>query len=186
LKPLVVQQLGDASTLEAQRSALILDAAQVLATQPSLTGGKGSSLAVLNSIVAVEVPKFFCVTTNAFRAHFETESGRQMLATLQKLSDVAVESGKQPDLMASFEQARLLREHIQTAPLGAETEAAIKAAYAQLCGEQCDIPVAVRSSATTEDTKDASFAGQHDTFFESAWGGRCCQQCSAMLGQHFY
>ena len=24
--------------------------------------------------------------------------------------------------------------------------------------------VAVRSSATTEDTKDASFAGQHDTF----------------------
>jgi phosphoenolpyruvate synthase/pyruvate phosphate dikinase len=28
----------------------------------------------------------------------------------------------------------------------------------------CDVCLAVRSSATTEDTADASFAGQHDTF----------------------
>jgi pyruvate,water dikinase len=40
-------------------------------------------------------------------------------------------------------------------------EAAIRAAYAAL-GD--DVPVAVRSSATTEDGADASCAGQHDTY----------------------
>ena len=32
------------------------------------------------------------------------------------------------------------------------------------------VPVAVRSSATTEDTAEASFAGQHDTFLNQV----CC------------
>ena len=44
----------------------------------------------------------------------------------------------------------------------AEVEQAIRAAHAELCGG--GEPVAVRSSATTEDAEDASFAGLQDTF----------------------
>lgn len=37
--------------------------------------------------------------------------------------------------------------------------------YQAMCSKLgADVPVAVRSSATTEDTEEASFAGQHDTF----------------------
>ena len=42
----------------------------------------------------------------------------------------------------------------------------VRAAYGELC-RRCgvtDLPVAVRSSATSEDLPDASFAGEHDTF----------------------
>jgi len=47
-----------------------------------------------------------------------------------------------------------------------EVEVDLRNAYRELCqvsGTQ-DIPVAVRSSATSEDSPDASFAGEHDTY----------------------
>ena len=40
----------------------------------------------------------------------------------------------------------------------------ILAAYTELCGRDSDPPLAVRSSATTEDAADASFAGLQDTY----------------------
>ena len=46
-------------------------------------------------------------------------------------------------------------------PVGVNDERTIAAAYRAL-GD--DVPVAVRSSATAEDAKDASCAGEHDTF----------------------
>ena len=52
---------------------------------------------------------------------------------------------------------------VRTAPLPAPIAAAIERAYQQLnAGHQA--AVAVRSSATTEDAADASFAGLQDTF----------------------
>lgn len=50
--------------------------------------------------------------------------------------------------------------------MSAEVEDALRSAYAELC-RRCgvdDVPVAVRSSATSEDSPDASFAGEHDTY----------------------
>ena len=43
-------------------------------------------------------------------------------------------------------------------------------AYAQLCGGEADAPVAVRSSATAEDTESASFAGMNETFLNVRGG----------------
>ena len=47
-----------------------------------------------------------------------------------------------------------------------EVEKSLRHSYAELsrrCGVD-DVPVAVRSSATSEDSPDASFAGEHDTY----------------------
>jgi pyruvate,water dikinase len=51
-------------------------------------------------------------------------------------------------------------------PMPAAVEDEIRDAYERLCArcETDDIPVAVRSSATSEDSPDASFAGEHDTY----------------------
>jgi pyruvate,water dikinase len=49
-------------------------------------------------------------------------------------------------------------------PFPADLESDIRAAYAQLAGNENDLSVAVRSSATAEDLPDASFAGQQETF----------------------
>ena len=49
-------------------------------------------------------------------------------------------------------------------PFPADLEADIRAAYAQLAGDDAELSFAVRSSATAEDLPDASFAGQQETF----------------------
>ena len=66
------------------------------------------------------------------------------------------------DLGAATKLSEELRRRVIEEPMPAEIEQAIRAAHAKLSpnGE----PVAVRSSATTEDAEDASFAGLQDTF----------------------
>ena len=54
----------------------------IYATDAALTGGKGSSLAILNSITGIEVPAFFCVTTDAFREHFKGKTSSDLLNEL--------------------------------------------------------------------------------------------------------
>ena len=67
-----------------------------------------------------------------------------------------------------------------------DIEAAIQAAYAELCrrtGKQ-DADVAVRSSATAEDLPDASFAGQQETYLNIRGERRysnACRRCYASL-----
>ena len=60
--------------------------------------------------------------------------------------------------------SRELRARIEAAPLPADLQHEIRDAYGRL-GESAPAPaVAVRSSATTEDAADASFAGLQDTY----------------------
>jgi pyruvate,water dikinase len=60
--------------------------------------------------------------------------------------------------------SRELRKRIEDAPLPADLQQEIRDAYGRL-GESGSPPsVAVRSSATTEDAADASFAGLQDTY----------------------
>ena len=65
-----VKQLNDDKILAHQKKALCLSNEEVVCSAAALTGGKGSSLAILNSIDGVTVPTFFCVTTHAFKKHF--------------------------------------------------------------------------------------------------------------------
>lgn len=56
-----------------------------------------------------------------------------------------------------------VRQRIENAPLPAELHAMLVEAYRELNGRDQDVPVAVRSSATSEDG-EATFAGLQDTF----------------------
>ncbi|WP_301094342.1 phosphoenolpyruvate synthase, partial [Turicimonas muris] len=56
------------------------------------------------------------------------------------------------------------RQWIEEAPFPAQLEKEIREHYEWLKGDQEQISVAVRSSATAEDLPDASFAGQQETF----------------------
>ncbi|MCP9790677.1 phosphoenolpyruvate synthase [Vulcanococcus limneticus Candia 3F8] len=144
-------------------------------------GGKNASLGEMIrelSAEGVRVPGGFATTARAYR-HFIASGGlaQRMHAILDGLdgSDIAA-------LQAAGAAARAL---LLGAPLPADLEQAIVAAYRQLAptgGGQ--LAVAVRSSATAEDLPDASFAGQQETYLNihgEAALIAACRRCYASL-----
>jgi len=125
-------------------------------------GGKCASLAVMSQ-AGLPVPPGFAVTTTVFadakRASGTTDRiteivdgglGRLEVITQEALAQVAAQA----------------REVVLGWPLPEEHESRIRQMYADLCAlcDTEDVPVAVRSSTTVEDSPDASFAGEHDTY----------------------
>lgn len=117
-------------------------------------GGKGGSLGEL-ARAGIAVPPGFAVRTEGFETFMAALDGTAPLRA-------PVEALDPEDLDTAGALLAEVRERIEAAPLPVEVETAIRAAYAELAG--IDGPVAVRSSATTEDAEDASFAGLQDTY----------------------
>lgn len=117
-------------------------------------GGKGGSLGELTK-AGIAVPPGFVVRTEAFEQFILALDAEQPLRALIEALD--------PDELGRVQAVTAaIRERIGRAPLPASVDAAIRAAWRQLTG--AGQPVAVRSSATTEDAEDASFAGLQDTY----------------------
>ncbi len=115
-----------------------------------LVGGKGASLGELTSI-GVAVPAGFAVTTDAFR---------EAMAALDpgyRSRIAALDAG---DLPAIARVTASVRAAVEQVPLPEAVRRAVTEHYAELGAP----PVAVRSSATSEDGADASFAGLQDTY----------------------
>jgi pyruvate, water dikinase len=119
-------------------------------------GGKGASLGELQR-AGIEVPPGFVVRTGAFEQFIAVLEGR---APVRARVEV-LESG---DLDGIAAVSHELRSRIDVAPLPVELQREILDARAALGGAAADPIVAVRSSATTEDAADASFAGLQDTY----------------------
>jgi pyruvate, water dikinase len=118
-------------------------------------GGKGGSLGELER-AGIAVPPGFVVRTSAFERFLqELERAAPIRARVE-----ALEPDDLPEIQAC---SRELRRRIEVASLPADVAAHIRSAHAALARD-ARIAVAVRSSATTEDAADASFAGLQDTF----------------------
>jgi pyruvate,water dikinase len=126
-----------------------------LADRPEV-GGKGGSLGELQR-AGIDVPAGFVVKTAAFD---------RFIASLERESPIRARVAALPDgdLEAIGACCAQLRARVESAPLPGPVLDEIAAAYATLLGTRAALPVAVRSSATTEDASDASFAGLQDTF----------------------
>src|SRR5262245_56678499 len=118
-------------------------------------GGKGGSLGELQR-AGIAVPPGFIVRTGAFEG---------FLAALERDSLVRRQVGSldADDLEGITACSKAIRLRLEQAALPPEVLEELSAARAKLCGTAgapTSVPaVAVRSSATTEDAHDASFAG---------------------------
>ena len=132
-----------------------------LADRPTV-GGKGGSLAELTR-ASVAVPPGFVVTTQGFE---------RVLAELEKENPIRsrVEALSVQDLKRIRLVSQEIRARLQSAPVPKDVGADLLAAQAELCGGDLTCPLAVRSSATTEDSEEASFAGLQETYL-SVKGG---------------
>ncbi|MEZ5256410.1 MAG: PEP/pyruvate-binding domain-containing protein [Ilumatobacteraceae bacterium] len=130
--------------------------AEMLAPVGSV-GAKSHHLARLHS-AGFRVPDGFTVTTDAFRSSIARHRLDQRLS---ELFDETIDLGD-AELIARSARAR---SELLDNGLDPKLEHELRAAYAVLAERSglLDPPVAVRSSATTEDLTGASGAGQQDT-----------------------
>lgn len=126
-----------------------------LADRPQV-GGKGGSLGELQR-AGIAVPPGFVVKTGAFD---------RFVDALERDAPVRqrIEALNPDDLEAMRVCCDEMRARAQSSALPPDVTAEISTAHAELCGQGGAVPVAVRSSATTEDAVDASFAGLQDTY----------------------
>jgi len=118
-------------------------------------GGKGASLGELMR-AEIAIPNGFVVTTAAFRAFIkDLEDQLGIVSRIGKLDP--------DDLNQVTAVTADIRQQIDKTPIPGGLNGAITTAYAEL-GDDIDEPVAVRSSATSEDSEEASFAGLQDTY----------------------
>lgn len=138
---------------------LVIDFADLNLSHLDTVGGKNASLGEMIqnlSSVGVKVPPGFATTSDAFKQFLhENDLGDRIKSALAKLDVHNIQ-----DLKATGKQ---IRSWIMENPLSAELQQAIQAAYKELNPNE-QYQVAVRSSATSEDLPEASFAGQQETF----------------------
>jgi pyruvate, water dikinase len=120
----------------------------------SLAGGKAAGLGELIR-AGIPVPPGYAVTALAFE---------RMLAAVDPSGSLAgsVASLDASDVQAIARVAAEVRSRIASGPVPPEVAAPVTAAYEELAGPGA--AVAVRSSATLEDSSAASFAGLQDTY----------------------
>ncbi|MGD9889725.1 MAG: PEP/pyruvate-binding domain-containing protein [Dehalococcoidia bacterium] len=123
-----------------------------------LAGGKGANLGEMRH-AGLPVPPGFVVTAMAYRTFLDEAGLRQELDRWLNALNI--------DDRAALEQAAdRIQMRIRDAPVPSTVHRAITEAYRELCRRQDggELLVAVRSSATMEDTEQASFAGMNQSF----------------------
>ncbi len=170
-------------------------------------GGKGASLGEMHgnlSSKGIRIPNGFNVTTDAYsifvncevpKSTWEnvaepegTEEIRSAALSCNTLSSALAAVLKDADTSDHLDlhgRAQLARAIVRQTPVPEIIRQAIIESYSTLCDEYGQgTDVAVRSSATTEDSVDASFAGQYESFLNVS-GERAVirqwRQCVASL-----
>ncbi|MBP9817770.1 phosphoenolpyruvate synthase [Candidatus Shapirobacteria bacterium] len=124
----------------------------------NIVGGKGANLGEMYHL-GIPVPNGFVVTASAYFDFIKQHQLKLQISNILKTTDI-----DKPDQLHHASQK--IRKLINELPLDQNLSQEIMKAYKKLSdyGGLVNSPVAVRSSATAEDSADASFAGQQDTY----------------------
>jgi pyruvate, water dikinase len=119
-------------------------------------GGKGANLGEMTA-AGLPVPPGFVVGASSYALFCDAGGLRDRIE--ERLSSVDVDDTAELD-----NATKEVRKMVEAEPVPDEVAGEIRAAYLELAGRRKNPPVAVRSSATAEDTEAASFAGMNETF----------------------
>jgi pyruvate,water dikinase len=125
-------------------------------------GGKSSTLGELIS-AEIPVPPGFALSIDAFRLFVADAGLGDVIATTM--------AGAGGDVDAAGAASQTIGEAMRAAPI----PDAVREEVSRLYDELGDVPVAVRSSALGEDSQDATFAGQQETYLWIRGAERVCE-----------
>jgi pyruvate,water dikinase len=140
---------------EGPRSSSIRWFSELDRNDTAVAGGKGANLGELTA-AGFLVPPGFVITSAGYLAAMDEAGARRELG-----AQMAAARATADDPSALAESSAGMRALVRKAGIPSVLAREILAAYHRL-GD--DVPVAVRSSATAEDTAGSSFAGMHETF----------------------
>jgi len=127
---------------------------EIEANENYLVGGKAVNLSRLSK-ANFPVPPAFYITTNAFKEYVSSSQ-------LEKISTHTVKPFSHLQLLNIV---RRIKQQLRQKPISLTIEKEVLGAYHSLLDKiGKDSFIVVRSSATSEDLKKLSFAGQFDTF----------------------
>ncbi len=167
--------------------SLLLWFSEVGRSDAELVGGKGASLGELYRELVprgVRVPNGFTTTACAYRrfleapvkpdAWLEAEEPEGMAkvraaavrgASLDDALRACFDGADASDQLDMYGRTALACTLVVATPVPADVTESLELGYRQLCEEYgAEVDVAVRSSATVEDSADASFAGQCESY----------------------
>ena len=133
----------------------LLNFSDIIATNSELSGGKGSSLAKMTQF-GIQVPPGFIITTEVFNEFIIANNLDEVIR--QKLFNLNIENSVELETVST--EIQIL---IKNAKLNQKLEVEIINYYNNLGSKF----VAVRSSASSEDGVDSSFAGQLESFLNT-------------------
>ena len=164
------------STAEVAAAAPVRQFSELSRADVAYAGGKGANLGELTA-AGLPVPAGFVVGAPAYAAFCDAYGLRDRIASRLEKLDV--------DDTAALEAASTeVRTTVESEPIPNAVRDGIVAAYRTLCGDGPDLAVAVRSSATAEDTESASFAGMNETYLNVSGEGElvaAVRRCWASL-----
>jgi len=143
--------------LSAPAVTMVVPFASVRRADVPTVGGKGANLGEMTA-AGLPVPPGFVLTIEAYRQFYESnELGPRVAAELKRID---------PDDPAALERSATTLQHmILDGSVPDALRMAIEQAYDELAKDQTLCRrVAVRSSATAEDTAQSSFAGMFESF----------------------
>jgi pyruvate,water dikinase len=147
--------------------------AELRAADEARFGGKSTSLGELMA-AEIPVPPGFAISTSAFHAFLAQDGLDGRIAE-------ALAGARGADLEAVQAAAATIAEAMGTVSVPTTLRREVAARYAELAqeagGEDREPPVAVRSSAVGEDSGEATFAGQQETYL---WVGGAEAICKAV------
>lgn len=175
---------------------------ELSATDVPSVGGKAASLGEMYGALAdrgVRIPNGFATTVTAWDAYLdapvEIESWASITDEARRLEPDVLRAGSLREalttLFASIDpedsvdlhaRAMLARGLVGNTPIPREVQGSLRLAYRELAAQYPgDVDLAVRSSATCEDSEIASFAGQYESYLNvrgedgvlDAWR-KCC------------
>lgn len=145
-----------------EATALVVPLENLRMTDIEVVGGKNASLGEMISQLptgpqGVRVPTGFATTAHAYRI-FLAHGG------LDNKIKVLLDTLDTDDVRALAQVGGEIRALVEAQPFPPEFEHAVRGSFAALSADNVQASFAVRSSATSEDLPDASFAGQQETF----------------------
>src|SRR2546427_4661387 len=142
-----------------RRSNLVLSLDDLSKEEVGIAGGKGANLGEMRK-AGFPVPDGFVVTTEAFELFARGNDLKKKIGWL--LAKIDANNPRKLETYTS-----IIRLIIESSRIPKAIVEEVLAAYGELCkrsGNGKKVSVAVRSSATVEDSRDASFAGQQATY----------------------